>query len=67
MSGVKYPNVTVRLTGENGNAFNLIGLTTSAIRKVEGNDAANKFVNEAMLQTSYDNLLVYIQEIVNVL
>ena len=55
---VKYPNVTVQLTGENGNAFNIIGLVQQALRraKVPAEEIA-EFRKEAM-SGDYDNVLV---------
>jgi hypothetical protein len=64
---IKYPKVTVKLLGENGNAFVLIGLTATAIRQGVGNQEAKDFADEAMSQTSYDELLAYIQRTVHVI
>jgi hypothetical protein len=64
---VKYPDVTAKLLGENGNAFVLIGLTATAIRRGVGNQEAKDFADEAMSQTSYDELLAFIQRTVNVI
>ena len=61
---VKYPGLEVKLLGENGNAFNLIGITANAIRKHAGNKAAEEFLVESMTQKSYDLLLAYIQRTV---
>jgi hypothetical protein len=66
MSEVKYPEITVKLIGENGNAFNLIGITANAIKAKEGRDAANSFASEAMEQGSYDELLAFMKRTVNV-
>jgi hypothetical protein len=30
---VRYPNISVRLTGENGNAFSIVGRVRKALRK----------------------------------
>lgn len=61
---VKYPNVKVRLLGEDGNAFNLIGLTQSAIERDHSREAAAEFTSTAMACESYDALLTLIQETV---
>lgn len=65
-STLEYPNVTVQLTGEDSNAFNLIGLVSAAIREQHGDEAAAAFVHVAMDATSFDNLLVVIQSYVHV-
>ena len=56
-TGPTYPDVSVRLTGTDGNVFMIIGKASSAIRRVHGNDAAATFANEAMAQDSYDAVL----------
>ena len=33
MSDVKYPEITVRIVGVNGNAFNILGICTAEMRK----------------------------------
>lgn len=33
MSNVKYPEITVRIIGVNGNAFNILGICTAEMRK----------------------------------
>lgn len=67
MSAVKYPEITVQLTGEDGNAFAIIGNVMKAIRKGVGSDEAKEFADEAMSQGSYDELLAYCMRMVNVL
>ena len=64
---VKYEDVTVKLIGEDGNAFNLIGLVNRGIRDVHGADAAKEFADAAMGSESYDALLALIQETVHVI
>ena len=55
--GPKYPQVTVRLTGEDGNAFSIIGRVAKALRREVGPEAAAEFQTEAFAQPSYDHLL----------
>jgi hypothetical protein len=52
-----YPDIEVQLTGEDGNAFFIIGRVTKALRRagVE-NDMIESFTNEAM-SGDYDNVL----------
>src|SRR5690242_4591742 len=64
---VKYEDVTVKLVGEDGNAFNLIGLVNRGIRDAHGADAAKEFTDAAMGSESYDALLSLIQETVHVI
>lgn len=63
---IKYDDVTVKLTGEDGNAFNIIGQVNRGIREVHGADAAKEFADEAMTSESYDALLAFVQRTVNV-
>lgn len=63
---VTYPDLTVKLVGEDGNAFNLIGLVSRAIRKAHGEQAGKDFCQRAMEMPSYEALLVFLQETVNV-
>lgn len=53
----KHPNIHVRLSGEDGNAFSIIGRVTRAM-KDEGLDTeeVNAFRDEAM-SGDYDNVL----------
>lgn len=64
MSTVRYPHVKVQLLGEDGNAFNLIGITAKAIKRQVGREEGDAFVVEAMNQESYDALLAFIQNTV---
>lgn len=66
MSTVKYPEVTVTLSGEDGNAFNLLGRVSRAIRDHEGVVAAAKFLAEADSCESYDELIQLAMRTVNV-
>lgn len=66
VGSVTYPDVTVRLVGEDGNAFNLIGMVTRNIRAAHGLALANSFTEQAMECGSYDELLTFIQRTVNV-
>jgi hypothetical protein len=52
-----YPEVRVRLSGSDGNAFMLIGAVSGALRRQVGPDAANAFARDAMDQGSYDDVL----------
>lgn len=50
-------NIKVRLTGKNGNAFNLMGIVTAALKKANVPKVeTDKFLEEAM-SGNYQNLL----------
>ncbi len=54
---VKYPQVRVQLTGEDGNAFAILGRVTKAMRKAGVSKAEiDQFQVEAMSR-DYDHLL----------
>ncbi len=57
----KYPNVTVKLIGEDGNAVGLIGIVARRIRLLVSEEAAAEFTNEAFDADSYTELLHLIQ------
>ena len=57
MSEPKFPNVKVQLTGENGNAFVLLGKVKQALRRNGVPEVTiNEFREEAM-SGDYDHLL----------
>jgi hypothetical protein len=57
VSEPKYPNVTVQLSGEDGNAFFIIGRALAAARRAGVPSAElDVFANEAM-SGDYDNVL----------
>ncbi len=63
----KYPDVTVILTGTDGNAFAIIGAVKKALREYGKNkEVTDAWLEEAMSQTSYDNLLQLAFQWVNV-
>jgi hypothetical protein len=63
---VKYPDVTVRLTGTSGNAFAVIGRVSDAIQKRHGADAASNFIGLATGCGSYEELLSMVMDTVHV-
>lgn len=57
MSDTKYPDIKVRLTGIDGNAFSIIGAVSAGLRQHEvPSDEIDKFREEAM-SGDYDNVL----------
>lgn len=63
---VKYPNITVKLIGQDGNAFAILGSVRKALRQ-NGvpPEEINKFIEDAM-SGSYDELLSLVVQTVNV-
>lgn len=57
MSTIKFPEVTVQLTGENGNAFAIIGAVSKALKREGLRDEASEFSEAAFNCESYDALL----------
>lgn len=62
----KYPNVTVKLTDEDGNAFAILGRVTKAMREagVEQNEIA--LFNQTATAGNYDQLLQTVMKWVEV-
>mgnify|MGYP001607778281 CR=1 FL=1 len=53
----KYPEIEVQLTGEDSNAFSIMGRVTKAMRKAKvPSDEITKFTEECM-RGDYNNLL----------
>jgi len=62
----KYPDVTVKLVGTDGNAFSLMGKVRKALKQAGASaEDVTQFSNEAMAGT-YDDLLITIMGWVNV-
>jgi len=54
---VKYPDIKVKLVGNDGNAFAILGNVKNALRKAKvPAEEINQFMNEAM-SGDYNNLL----------
>ncbi len=63
---IKYPQVNVRLVGEDGNAFSIIGRTTKAMRRAGiPKDEIDAFTKEAT-SGDYDNVLRTVMATVSV-
>ena len=53
----KYPNITVKLVGQDGNAFNLLAIMRRELkRNGVSSEEVNQFMEEAM-NGNYDHLL----------
>lgn len=67
MANPKYPNVRVQLSGEDGNAYAIIGMVAQALRRQVGNEAADEYREQALASESYDGLLQLTMQTVEVL
>lgn len=66
MSSVKYPNITVKLSGEDGNAFAILARVGKALRANKlGGEVWEEFYMEAT-DGDYDHLLQTVMKYVNV-
>lgn len=64
-SDVKYPHIAVQLTGQDGNAFNLLNIVIQAMKRNDvSNDECNAFMSEAT-SGNYDQLLATCMKWVN--
>ena len=63
---VKYPEITVQITGEDGNAFSILGKVRRALRAANiPAEEIKQFMNEA-ISGDYDHLLQTAMNYVNV-
>jgi len=63
----KYKNITVKLVGEDGNVFNIIGLLNRALRQSGiGKDEISQIDSDLMSSESYNQVLQKIMSLVNV-
>ncbi len=59
---LKYPNITVKLAGEDGNAFSILGRVRKALRLANvSKEKQDEFMEEAM-SDDYDHLLQTVME-----
>lgn len=66
MSGPKYPDVHVQLTGEDGNAYAIMGQVISALRRAGVSAEEITEYQEESMSGDYDNLLRTAMRWVNV-
>ena len=66
MSNALYPDVTVRLVGEDGNSFAILGAVRKALKRAGHNDIVEKFTEEAT-SGDYDHLLQTVMKYVDVI
>jgi hypothetical protein len=57
MSEPKYPDIDVQLSGEDGNAFLIIGSVAKALRRANVEDTEINAFREEAMSGNYDNVL----------
>ena len=62
----KYPNITVQLTGHDGNAFRIVGETMRTLRRSGVRDTRITAFYAEATSGDYDHLLQTVMEWVNV-
>jgi hypothetical protein len=62
----KYPNVSVKLVGEDGNAFAILGRVTRALRKAKVPATEIKAFQDEATSGDYNNLLATVMRWVQV-
>lgn len=67
MDDLTYPDIQVELSNSEANVYSVIASVSRQIRRSYGNEAADKFINEAKSQKSYDDVIQYIMGTVEVL
>lgn len=65
-TGARFPDVSVQLTGADGNAFAIIGRVAAALTRAWHREEADQFVHDAMDCESYDALLQFAMRTVEV-
>ena len=66
MSDVKYPDITVKIIGANGNAFCILGICTTAMRRHKlPQSEIDNFMSEAT-HGDYNHLLCVVMKWFNV-
>ena len=53
----KYPDITVKLVGEDGNAFAILGRILHAMRRAKVSEADQQLFQKEATSGDYDNLL----------
>lgn len=65
-SGLEYKKPVVKLVGEDGNVFNVIGKVSKALNKAGLKDKAESFTNKAFNASSYNEVIKLCQKYVKV-
>ena len=56
-TGCRYPNVSVKLVGEDGNAFSILGRVLKALRQEGVSDQERDTFRKEATNSDYDHLL----------
>jgi len=62
----KYPEITVQLTGEDGNAYNILGTVSRALRQAGVSQAERDAFMQEATAGSYNHLLQVVMQWVEV-
>lgn len=65
-SEVKFPDVEVQLTGQDGNIFMIMGLVAQALKRAGHRDAVTPFTHDIMASDSYTDALARVRHWVEV-
>lgn len=65
-SGIKYPNIKVKLTGKDGNAFFILGTVRKALKKAGVSSEEIEVWSKEAMSGDYDHLLQTCMEWVDV-
>ena len=63
---VKHPDISVQLTGQDGNVFNLMGIVIRALRNNGFGDEVDDFISEVTSSKSYHEALAVMMQWVDV-
>ena len=63
---IKHPDISVQLTGQDGNVFNLMGIVSRALRTNGFGDEVDDFVSEVTSSKSYHEALAVMMQWVDV-
>lgn len=66
MSGVRFPDVTVTLIGEDGNAFAILGKVERALRRVGASSEEIRSFRDEATSDDYEHLLATVMAWVEV-
>ena len=65
-NNVKHPEVKVRLVGQDGNVFNLLGIVSKALKKAGHRESVSEIQNQVFGAQSYDEALSIMRSFVSV-
>lgn len=65
-TNIKHPDISVQLSGQDGNVFNLMGIVIRALRSSGFGDEVDDFVSEVTSSKSYHEALAVMMQWVDV-